>query len=90
MAILAGMDRGYYGGIERGEHSPRIETLYKLAGALGMAVPQFMSALDDCLKAQAADPTSGLLLVFMLFMLAVNYLFPFAGKLWSMRHCSTC
>ena len=37
LAVDAGLDRSYMGGIERGEHNLTIINLVKISGALGMA-----------------------------------------------------
>jgi transcriptional regulator with XRE-family HTH domain len=37
-ARRAGMDRSYYGAIERGEFNVSLDTIVKIAGALGVSV----------------------------------------------------
>jgi XRE family transcriptional regulator, regulator of sulfur utilization len=36
-AVQAGIDRSYYGGIERGEYNPSLDTIVRLADALGVS-----------------------------------------------------
>lgn len=48
---LAGLDRTHYSKIERGLRSPTIDTLFKIAGALGVPPHQLIiwieNAVDD-------------------------------------------
>jgi transcriptional regulator with XRE-family HTH domain len=37
LALKSGLDRGYYGGIERGERNLALTNIYKLAAALDLA-----------------------------------------------------
>jgi transcriptional regulator with XRE-family HTH domain len=50
LALEAGIDRGYMGCLERGLHSPTIETLYKLFPPLGISFVQFAMEYEVCLK----------------------------------------
>ena len=42
LAHVAGLDRSYMGGIERGEHNVALINLVKVANALGITVAQLM------------------------------------------------
>lgn len=42
LADLAGLDRSYMGGIERGEHNVALVNIKKIATALGLTVAQVM------------------------------------------------
>ncbi len=46
LSFESGFDRGYIGMLERGESSPTIRTLYKLAGALGCSVIEFLDRME--------------------------------------------
>jgi len=43
LADLAGLDRSYMGGIERGEHNVAFINIQKIADALGMSVADLMA-----------------------------------------------
>ena|ERR1035437_5366775 len=43
LAGLAGMDRTYMGGIERGERNPSLKNLLRIALALGVTLPTLFS-----------------------------------------------
>ena len=42
LALLAGLDRSYLGGIERGEHNVAIINLIRIADALGMNASELL------------------------------------------------
>lgn len=42
-ASLAGLDRSYMGAVERGEFNLTLETLLKVAGALGTSVSELLA-----------------------------------------------
>jgi transcriptional regulator with XRE-family HTH domain len=42
-ALAAGLDRSYMGAVERGEFNLTLETLLKIAGALGMLVSELLA-----------------------------------------------
>jgi transcriptional regulator with XRE-family HTH domain len=50
LALMSGHDRSYIGLLERGENVPTLDTLFRLAGALGVApsalLAQFEVAVD--------------------------------------------
>lgn len=49
LAFDAGVDRGYMGGLERGQHSPTLETVYKLLGPLGVSFAEFAGEFERIL-----------------------------------------
>jgi len=50
LAWESGVDRGYYGGLERGEHTPTLETLYKLLPLLGVSFTEFAAEFERTLR----------------------------------------
>lgn len=50
LALEAGIDRGYMGGLERGLHSPTLETIYKLLPHLGVSIVEFIQEFDHQLR----------------------------------------
>ena len=50
LAFEANLDRGYMGGLERGLHSPSIETIYKLLPILGITFVEFAEQYEKCLQ----------------------------------------
>lgn len=49
LALEAGVDRGYMGALERGRHSPTLETVYKLLGPLGVSLTEFAGEFERVL-----------------------------------------
>ena len=47
---LAGLDRTHYSKIERGQRSPTIDTLFKIAHALGMPPHEIVAAIEEARK----------------------------------------
>ena len=47
---LAGLDRTHYSKIERGQRSPTIDTLFKIAHALGMPPHEIVAAIEEAQK----------------------------------------
>jgi transcriptional regulator with XRE-family HTH domain len=45
-AVRAGLDRSYYGAIERGESNVSLATLTKLAGALDLTAAELLARAD--------------------------------------------
>jgi transcriptional regulator with XRE-family HTH domain len=43
LADLAGLDRSYMGGIERGEHNVALINIQKVAAALGVSIAELMT-----------------------------------------------
>jgi len=56
LAELAGIDRAYMGGLDRGKHMPSLETLYKISHAFGMTQAEFAACLDKALKRVKRPP----------------------------------
>lgn len=50
LAHASGVDRGYMGGLERGEHTPSLETIFKVLPHLGVDFPQFAVEFQANLK----------------------------------------
>ena len=46
LAVDAGLDRSYVGGIERGEHNVSVMNLHKLAAAMGVKISVLLEAAD--------------------------------------------
>lgn len=46
LAIQAGMDRSYIGGLENGLHNPTLDTLYRLCPALKISPQGFILFID--------------------------------------------
>ena len=53
LGLEIGMDRSYWGALERGEHQPRIFTLWRLARALKVSPDQLVRAIDRNYKLKA-------------------------------------
>lgn len=51
LARKAGVDRAYMGGLERGLHTPSIETVIRIARALNLSLTFFCRELERCLRA---------------------------------------
>jgi transcriptional regulator with XRE-family HTH domain len=47
LALKAGYEKSYVGMIERGEKSPRLETIGKLANALGISIDSLFTPLES-------------------------------------------
>lgn len=47
LALEAGLDRSYAGGIERGERNPSLANIFKLADALGVAPSQILACAES-------------------------------------------
>ena len=45
-AQAVGLNRAYYGGIERGERNVGAVNLHRIAGALGMSLSEFFSEVE--------------------------------------------
>lgn len=50
---LAGLDRTHYSKIERGLRSPTIDTLFKIAGALGIQPHELVTSIEDAVAKQS-------------------------------------
>ena len=49
LALESGVDRGYMGGLERGLHSPTLETIFKLLPGLRVSFVEFAQELERVL-----------------------------------------
>lgn len=49
---LAGLDRTHYSKIERGLRSPTIETLFRIAHALGIQPHELIIAIENAIQAE--------------------------------------
>ena len=49
LAFKAGVDRSYMGRLERGEHSPTVEAIYRLLPALGISFRCFAKRFEEAL-----------------------------------------
>jgi transcriptional regulator with XRE-family HTH domain len=56
LAERAGMDRSYLSGIERGRHNVPLDTLCRLAWALGLDVRDLISAPPASARRRRANP----------------------------------
>jgi transcriptional regulator with XRE-family HTH domain len=52
LAYLAGVDRGYMGGLEREKHTPTLESIYRLLPALGISFVEFATEFDRALHSR--------------------------------------
>jgi transcriptional regulator with XRE-family HTH domain len=50
LALESGVNRGYMGGLERGEHSPTLETVLKLLGPLHVTLTEFCQEFERILN----------------------------------------
>jgi len=50
LALAAALDRGYMSGLERGKHSPTLETIYRLITALDITLAEFSEEYERCLR----------------------------------------
>ena len=46
LALHAGLDRSYLGGVERGEHNIAVVNLFRIASALNVSVAQLFKEAD--------------------------------------------
>lgn len=53
VALRANLNPAYYGQVERGLKCPTIDTLYKIAQALGTSLPELLRT--DAIPSQASD-----------------------------------
>jgi transcriptional regulator with XRE-family HTH domain len=50
LASEAGVDRAYMSGLERGLHTPTLETVLRLLPILEVSFPEFATEFDKCLR----------------------------------------
>jgi len=55
VAHAAGMNLSYYGKLERGQNNPTLDTLIRVAEAIGASLPEVVAGLDT---AQLPDRTA--------------------------------
>lgn len=51
-ALLANVDRSYYGKLERGERQPSLALILRIAGGLGIAASDIIALVEERLSAQ--------------------------------------
>jgi transcriptional regulator with XRE-family HTH domain len=51
-ALLANVDRSYYGKLERGERQPSLALILRIAGGLGIAASDIIALIEERLSAQ--------------------------------------
>jgi transcriptional regulator with XRE-family HTH domain len=52
LALAAGLDRGYMGGLEREKHTPTLESIYRLLPVLGVSFAEFASEFERVLHSR--------------------------------------
>lgn len=58
LSKIAGISRTHYSKMEHGLRRPTLESLFKIAGALGMAPHELVSAIEDALQQEEdGNPT---------------------------------
>jgi transcriptional regulator with XRE-family HTH domain len=50
LALEAGVDRAYMSGLERGKHTPTLETVLRFLPLLQVSFPDFAIEFDKCLR----------------------------------------
>lgn len=50
LALEAGVNRGYLGGLERGQHTPTLDTIYRLLAPLGVTLIEFSAEFERILR----------------------------------------
>jgi len=58
LALEAGIERSYMSGMERGKHSPNLDTIYKILPFLGVTFPQFAEEFEHSLRRVRKKPES--------------------------------
>ncbi len=56
LALEAGYDRSYVGELERGEKSPSLRTIFRLARAIGVSPSALLAAVEARLPPPAGGP----------------------------------
>lgn len=49
-ALLANVDRSYYGKLERGERQPSLALILRIAGGLGVTASDLIGRVETCLS----------------------------------------
>jgi transcriptional regulator with XRE-family HTH domain len=52
LALQAGLDRGYMGGLEREKHTPTLESIYRLLPVLGISFAEFAIEFERVLHSR--------------------------------------
>jgi transcriptional regulator with XRE-family HTH domain len=52
LALQAGLDRGYMGGLEREKHTPTLESIYRLLPVLGISFAEFAAEFERVLHSR--------------------------------------
>jgi transcriptional regulator with XRE-family HTH domain len=50
LALESQINRGYLGGLERGLHTPTLDTIYRLLGPLGVTLTEFSQEFERILR----------------------------------------
>jgi transcriptional regulator with XRE-family HTH domain len=50
LALESQINRGYLGGLERGLHTPTLDTVYRLLGPLGITLTEFSAEFERILR----------------------------------------
>ena len=56
LALKAGVDRGYMGGLERERHTPTLESIYRLLPVLEISFVDFAVEFDRVLHSRKRKP----------------------------------
>ena len=51
-ALLAGVDRSYFGKLERGERQPSLAIMLRIAGALGISAASIVKSVEAALRSK--------------------------------------
>jgi transcriptional regulator with XRE-family HTH domain len=55
LALIAHLDRGNMGGLERGEDMPTLDTIYRLLPALGVSFSEFALEFEKALRRETRN-----------------------------------
>jgi len=58
LALISGFNRGYYGGIERGERNVALANIHKLAAALNLPPSAILVRAEQVAARSASEPRS--------------------------------
>lgn len=58
LALIANVDRSYYGKLERGERQPSLALLMRIAGALEVAAGELVALVEVQMENRRRPPTS--------------------------------
>jgi transcriptional regulator with XRE-family HTH domain len=56
LALISGLNRGYYGGIERGERNVALANIYKLATSLNLPASAILVRTEQVATRTASEP----------------------------------